>query len=66
MCSVCKRDRNTRYIDLYPFGSEGLRICQCCENEVSKMVLDLALKKTRERKDEYLERRHLTRQMKAT
>jgi len=62
-CSICKRDIKTRYIDLYVFGSEGVRLCRPCENEVSGLVLNFALEKQRQRKAEHVKRRDARRRI---
>jgi len=53
-CSVCHQGEETRYIDLYVFGSEGLQLCRPCENEISKIIMDLSFEKQRQRKEKYL------------
>jgi len=38
MCMMCRRLEETRYIDIYVFGSEGLRVCHSCEMEIVNFV----------------------------
>ena len=54
-CWVCHEEVETRYIDLYVAGSEGLRICSLCEKVVveyvqslSRFLIRMRLRKTRE------------------
>ena len=30
MCDICKSKEETKYLDLYVQGSEGLRLCHVC------------------------------------
>lgn len=55
-CDICKADA-VRSIELYPFGSEGLTLCQSCINRVAQYALDLALEAQRGRKAAAMERR---------
>lgn len=41
-CWVCHRKTETRYIDLYVAGSEGLRICHPCEMRVIEFIQGLS------------------------
>ena len=56
-CTICQMETETRYIDLYVTGSEGLQVCRKCENELSQVVLEIILQKQRDRKAEYLKKR---------
>ena len=47
MCMICKSEAETRYFDLYVFGSEGLHICHECEMELVGFVRDLRRSKMR-------------------
>ena len=53
-CTLCQAETETRYIDLHVIGSEGLQVCRKCENELSRVVLEMILQKQRERKAAYL------------
>ena len=53
-CTLCQAETETRYIDLFVIGSEGLQVCRKCENELSRVVLEMILQKQRERKAAYL------------
>lgn len=52
-CLICKEIQETRYIDLYIVGSEGLDICHGCEMEVVSAIKAIANQKSRERAAEY-------------
>ena len=41
-CWVCHRKTETRYVDLYVAGSEGLRICHACEMRVVEFIQGLS------------------------
>lgn len=54
-CSLCLEQKETRYIDLYVFGSEGLRVCHDCEMVLVDFCRSLAGAALRKRKDEHKE-----------
>jgi len=37
-CTICDKERETRYIDLFVTGSEGTRLCHDCEMLVVEFV----------------------------
>jgi len=53
-CRVCDEDVETRNIDLYVTGSEGLNICNTCEMLVVTYVRNLISLAGRSRKHGYL------------
>jgi hypothetical protein len=38
ICTICKEKKETRYIDLFVFGSEGCRFCHKCEMLVVEFI----------------------------
>jgi len=38
MCDICRGEGDVRYIDLYIYGSEGLRVCHDCEMEIVEFI----------------------------
>jgi len=56
-CDLCWEKRETRYIDLYPWGSEGLGVCHGCEMKLVKVCQEMALETLRRRKAEHVARR---------
>jgi hypothetical protein len=41
MCMICDSKEETKYINIYPFGSEGLQVCHKCEMEIVEFVRGL-------------------------
>lgn len=41
MCRICHGDEDTRHIDLYVSGSEGLHVCHGCEMQIVAYVRSL-------------------------
>lgn len=38
-CDICRQKNNlVRYLDLYPFGSEGLILCLNCELKILEFI----------------------------
>ena len=52
-CLLCKEIQETRYIDLYIIGSEGLNVCHTCEMEIVSAIKAIANQKGHERAAEY-------------
>ncbi len=50
-CWVCRKEVETRYIDLFVAGSEGLRICHLCEMRVVEFIQGLSRFLMRLRRD---------------
>jgi hypothetical protein len=40
-CDLCLQDQPVRWKNIYFQGSEGLTVCQPCENKIVRFVLDL-------------------------
>ena len=40
-CSICNWQAETRYIDLFVFGSEGVRLCHECEMQLVEHCREL-------------------------
>lgn len=41
-CWICHRETETRYVELYVSGSEGLNICHACEMRVVEFIQGLS------------------------
>jgi len=41
MCMLCPSKEETRFISLYVFGSEGLRVCHECEMKLVEFARQL-------------------------
>ena len=41
-CRVCGSTQSIKLHDLYPFGSEGVLLCQQCEIAICNMIRDMA------------------------
>lgn len=41
ICHVCRKETMVRWKNIYHMGSEGLVVCQPCENKIVKFVQDL-------------------------
>lgn len=50
-CMICGEDKSIRHIDLYVFGSEGLRACHDCEMKLVEFVKNLSVKTLHEKLD---------------
>lgn len=53
MCRICGNEEEVKHFDLYVFGSEGIKICKCCELALVKFVRSLTLTHTRIRINQF-------------
>ena len=51
-CHCCHKETMVRWKNIYHMGSEGLWICQLCENKVVQFVQSLSFEATLEKKKE--------------
>ena len=52
-CTICDKERETKYIDLFVIGSEGTRLCHDCEMRVVEFIrsqMSVALQQRIERR----------------
>lgn len=56
-CTICSRDRDVRWKNLYTIGSEGTDMCQECEKQVLDFIRSMMMDHTVRRKKEFIARR---------
>ncbi len=58
ICHCCHKEKWVRYKNIYHMGSEGLVVCQPCENKIVKFVRDLRSKATKNKLKQIRENKH--------
>ena len=59
-CMLCLEEKETRYIDLYIIGSEGLRVCHECEMKLVEYARLLRGEQAKRQMKERKKRKALT------